>query len=52
MKESQGRAPIEDAILVSNVLKGDVDSFQVIVEKYQLNILRFIYGRILLKRYL
>ncbi|WP_051824055.1 RNA polymerase sigma factor [Clostridium sulfidigenes] len=46
MKESQGRAPIEDAILVSNVLKGDVDSFQVIVEKYQLNILRFIYGMI------
>lgn len=46
MKESQGKTPIEDAILVSNVLKGDVDSFQIIVEKYQINVLRFIYGMI------
>jgi RNA polymerase sigma-70 factor (ECF subfamily) len=46
MKESQGKTHIEDAILVSNVLKGDVDSFQIIVEKYQLNVLRFIYGMI------
>lgn len=38
--------PIEDAILVNNVLKGDIHSFEIIVEKYQVNVLRFIYGMI------
>lgn len=37
------RVPIEDITLVNNVLKGDVSSFEKIVEKYQLNVLRFVY---------
>lgn len=38
------KVPVEDIILVNNVLKGDVHSFELIVEKYQVNILRFVYG--------
>lgn len=41
---SDKRVPVEDIILVNNVLKGDVRSFELIVEKYQVNILRFVYG--------
>lgn len=41
---SDKRVPVEDIILVNNVLKGDVHSFELIVEKYQVNILRFVYG--------
>ncbi len=44
MKESKRQDPMEDAILVNNVLNGDVYSFELIVEKYQINILRFVYG--------
>ncbi|MEG1870558.1 MAG: sigma-70 family RNA polymerase sigma factor [Peptostreptococcaceae bacterium] len=44
MKKSKMGAPEEDIILVDNVLKGDVDSFELIVGKYQLNILQFVYG--------
>ncbi len=38
------KVPVEDIILVNNVLKGDVHNFELIVEKYQVNILRFVYG--------
>lgn len=38
------KVPIEDIILVNNVLKGDIASFESIVEKYQMNVLRFVYG--------
>lgn len=41
---SDKRVPVEDIILVNNVLKGDVRSFELLVEKYQVNILRFVYG--------
>ena len=44
MMGSDKRVPVEDIILVNNVLKGDVNSFELIVEKYQVNILRFVYG--------
>ncbi|MEG1256695.1 sigma-70 family RNA polymerase sigma factor [Clostridium sp.] len=43
---SQKKVPIEDVILVNNVLKGDIESFELIVEKYQLNILKFVYAMI------
>lgn len=38
------KVPIEDAILVNKVLKGNVDSFEILVKKYQLNVLKFVYG--------
>lgn len=41
---SDKRVPVEDIILVNKVLKGDVHSFELIVEKYQVNIMRFVYG--------
>lgn len=40
------RVPVEDIILVNGVLKGDISSFEKIVEKYQFNVLRFVYGMI------
>lgn len=46
MMMSQKKVPIEDIILVNNILKGDIESFEAIVEKYQLNVLRFVYGMI------
>ncbi|MEG0132961.1 MAG: sigma-70 family RNA polymerase sigma factor [Clostridium sp.] len=43
---SQKKVPLEDVILVNNVLKGDIKSFELIVQKYQLNIFRFVYAMI------
>lgn len=36
----------EDIMLVEEVLKGNIDSFNIIVNKYELNILKFIYNMI------
>ncbi|MEG0308318.1 MAG: sigma-70 family RNA polymerase sigma factor [Clostridium sp.] len=43
---SEKKMPLEDVILVNNVLKGDIKSFELIVQKYQLNIFRFVYAMI------
>lgn len=38
--------PVEDIILVEKTLKGDVGSFEEIVRKYQMSVLKFVYSMI------
>lgn len=41
---SQGKNVVEDGILVKKILQGDIESFEILIKKYELMVLRFIYG--------
>ncbi|ERI95309.1 Sigma-70 region 2 [Clostridiales bacterium oral taxon 876 str. F0540] len=47
IKESKGVAALEEDLkLVQEVLKGNIDSFNILVNKYEFTVLRFIYNNI------
>ncbi len=43
---SQSNNVIEDVILVEKVLQGDIESFEILIKKYELMIIRFAYGMV------